>query len=129
MALENRKWIAQHIMLRDLLTQKWGQTFLITDFGYPRPCRFRKYQNLNRSPALVVPTFFKMWFKFIICGQNGPNLDKIGQNWPIFELFRQFFTFFSSWITPQTVLNEFNKKMRLFQKNRKIPLLFNFCQF
>jgi hypothetical protein len=31
----------------------------VTDFGYPRACRFRKYQNLNRSPGLLLPTFFK----------------------------------------------------------------------
>jgi hypothetical protein len=51
-----------HIMLRDLLTQKCSQKILVTDFGYPRACRFRKYQNLNRSPALVLPTFFKTGF-------------------------------------------------------------------
>jgi hypothetical protein len=50
-------------------------------------------------------------------GQNWPKLAKIGQNWPIFELFRQFFTFFMSWNTPETVLNEYNKKM------------VNFCHF
>jgi hypothetical protein len=33
--------------------------FEVTDFGYPRACRFRKYQNLNRSPCLLLPTFFK----------------------------------------------------------------------
>jgi hypothetical protein len=31
---------ALHIMLRDLLTQKYAQKFLVTDFGYPRACRF-----------------------------------------------------------------------------------------
>jgi hypothetical protein len=39
-----------HIMLRDLLTQKCVQNFLVTNFGYPRACRFRKHQILNRSP-------------------------------------------------------------------------------
>jgi hypothetical protein len=33
-----------HIMLRDLLTQKCVQKNLVTDFGYPRACRFRKHQ-------------------------------------------------------------------------------------
>jgi hypothetical protein len=31
----------------------------VTDFGYPRACRFRKYQIENRSPELTRPTFFK----------------------------------------------------------------------
>jgi hypothetical protein len=30
-----------HIMLRDLLTQKFVHKFLVTDFGYPRACVFR----------------------------------------------------------------------------------------
>jgi hypothetical protein len=30
-----------------------------TDFGYPRACRFRKYQKINRSSSLPLPTFFK----------------------------------------------------------------------
>jgi hypothetical protein len=38
-----------HIMLRDLLTQKCSQKKTVTDFGYPRACRFRKYQKINRS--------------------------------------------------------------------------------
>jgi hypothetical protein len=59
-------------MLRDLLTQKCAQKILVTDFGYPIACRFRKYPNLNRSPALVLPTFFKTWFL----------VHKIGKNWP-----------------------------------------------
>jgi hypothetical protein len=35
------------------------QTILVTDFGYPRACRFRKHQILNRSPELALPTFKK----------------------------------------------------------------------
>jgi hypothetical protein len=31
----------------------------VTDFGYPRACRFRKHQIENRSPDLHLPTFFK----------------------------------------------------------------------
>jgi hypothetical protein len=31
-----------HIMLRDLLTQKFVNKFFLTDFGYPRACGFRK---------------------------------------------------------------------------------------
>jgi hypothetical protein len=42
-----------------LVNPKVLATFLVTDFGYPRAYTFRKYQNLNRSPALVLPTFFK----------------------------------------------------------------------
>jgi hypothetical protein len=36
--------LVRHIMLRDLVTQKCSQNFLVTDFGYPRACRFRKHQ-------------------------------------------------------------------------------------
>jgi hypothetical protein len=36
-----------HIMLGDLLTQKCSQNFLVSDFRYPRACRFRKHQNLK----------------------------------------------------------------------------------
>jgi hypothetical protein len=31
----------------------------VTDFGYPRACRFRKHQIENRSPFLNLITFFK----------------------------------------------------------------------
>jgi hypothetical protein len=96
------------------------------DSGYPRACRFRKYQNLNRSLGLVLPTFFKTRFKFIKCGQNRPNLDKIGQNWPIFENFRQFFR---SWNTPETVLNEYNKKWDFFKKIERFHFWSIFANF
>jgi hypothetical protein len=33
---------------------------IVTIFGYPRACRFRKYQFENRSWELPLPTFFKM---------------------------------------------------------------------
>jgi hypothetical protein len=46
----------------------------VTDFGYPRACRFRKHQIENRSPDLPVPSFFKTWFKFI---KSGKNLEKM----------------------------------------------------
>jgi hypothetical protein len=46
-------------MLRDFLTQKCVQKFLVTDFGYPRACRFIKHQMLNRSPELPLPTIKK----------------------------------------------------------------------
>jgi hypothetical protein len=36
------------------------QNFLVTDFGYPRACRFRKHQILNRSPELPLPNVAKM---------------------------------------------------------------------
>jgi hypothetical protein len=32
---------------------------MVTIFGYPRACRFRKYQFENRSWELPLPTFFK----------------------------------------------------------------------
>jgi hypothetical protein len=37
-----------HIMLRDLLTQKFVNKFFLTDFGYPRACGFRKTKQTNR---------------------------------------------------------------------------------
>jgi hypothetical protein len=33
-----------HIMLRDLLTQMSVNKKTVTAFGYPRACRFRKYE-------------------------------------------------------------------------------------
>jgi hypothetical protein len=54
-------------MLRDLLTQKSVDQKTVTDFRYPRACRFRKYQIENRLWELPLPTFFKTWFKFIKC--------------------------------------------------------------
>jgi hypothetical protein len=32
---------------------------MVTIFGYPRACRFRKHQFENRSWLLPLPTFFK----------------------------------------------------------------------
>jgi hypothetical protein len=55
-----------HIMLRDLLTQKCAQIFWVTHFGYPRACRFRKYQ-IEKGP---LPTFFKTWLKLANTGKN-----------------------------------------------------------
>jgi hypothetical protein len=51
--------VIAHITLRDLLTQKCMHKKKVADFGYPRACRFRKNQILNRSPELGLPTFFK----------------------------------------------------------------------
>jgi hypothetical protein len=34
----------------------------VTDFGYPRACRIRKYQ-IDRLGQLPTPIFFKMWLK------------------------------------------------------------------
>jgi hypothetical protein len=41
---------ALHIMLRDLLTQKFVNKFLVTDFGYPRA------EKLNRQIDLGPPS-------------------------------------------------------------------------
>jgi hypothetical protein len=55
--------VVVHIMLRDLTLVnpklKCVQKILVSDFGYPRACRFRKHQIENRFPALALPTFFK----------------------------------------------------------------------
>jgi hypothetical protein len=48
-----------HIMLRDFLTQKSMHLKTVTDFRYPRACRFRKYQIENRLWELPLPTFLK----------------------------------------------------------------------
>jgi hypothetical protein len=53
--------IILHIMLRDLLTQKCVHKIKVTDFGYPRACRFRKYQIENRSPELFLFLFVEMY--------------------------------------------------------------------
>jgi hypothetical protein len=59
-----------YIMLRDLLTQKCGHKKMVTDFGYPRACRFRKHQIENRFQELHLPTFFKTWFSFHKIGKS-----------------------------------------------------------
>jgi hypothetical protein len=51
-----------HITLRDLLTQKCVHKKTVTDFRYPRACRFRKHQFKNRSPELALPTLKKPFF-------------------------------------------------------------------
>jgi hypothetical protein len=48
-----------HIMLRDFLTQKSMDLKTVTDFRYPRACRFRKDQIENRLWELPLPTFLK----------------------------------------------------------------------
>jgi hypothetical protein len=73
-------------MLRDLLTQRCVHKKKVTDFGYPKACRFRKHQILNRSPELALPTFKKRDFYFI-------NVAKIGKNGPKMEFF-EFFEIF-----------------------------------
>jgi hypothetical protein len=60
---------ACHIMLRDLLTQKCVQFFFVSDFGYPRACRFRKHQILNRSPELNCSNVFHDLKNVKIAGQ------------------------------------------------------------
>jgi hypothetical protein len=47
-----------HIMLSDLLTQKCARK-KVTDYKYPRACRFRKHQIKN-VPGLKI---HKMWLK------------------------------------------------------------------
>jgi hypothetical protein len=82
----------RHMMLRDLLTQKSMNKKTVTAFGYPRACRFRKYEILNRSSELQLPTFFKTWFYFIKYGWNWQKMTKNG----IFRFFEKvlFFTVF-----------------------------------
>jgi hypothetical protein len=56
-----------------LVNPKVLAKYPVTDFGYPRAFRIRKYQIvkfLNRSPELRLPTFLKRDFAFIKCGKN-----------------------------------------------------------
>jgi hypothetical protein len=76
--------LSSHIMLRDLLRQKSVQKILVTDFGYPRACRFRKHQILNRSPELPLPTFLKKRDFYFI---NVAKIGKNGQKMEIFDFF------------------------------------------
>jgi hypothetical protein len=46
-------------MLMDLLTRAVRAQKKVSDFGYPRACRFRKHQIENMFPELAVPTFSK----------------------------------------------------------------------
>jgi hypothetical protein len=50
----------------------------VTDFRYPRACRFRKHQILSRSPDLAQLYFIK-------CGSNWQKLTKNG----IFDFFEK----------------------------------------
>jgi hypothetical protein len=63
-----------HIMLRDLLTQKCLQKFLVTNFGYPRACRFRKHQILKIGRRSYLYQLFKNRDFYFI------NVAKIGKN-------------------------------------------------
>jgi hypothetical protein len=47
-------------MLRDLSTQKFAPK-KVTDFGYPRACRFRNHQIENRLPAKKLPKIDQKW--------------------------------------------------------------------
>jgi hypothetical protein len=51
----------------------------VSDFGYPRVCRFRKYQKINRSSSLPLPTFSKRDLYCIKCSKNWPKLTKNGK--------------------------------------------------
>jgi hypothetical protein len=65
-----------------LVNPKVRAKFLVTDFGYPRACRFRKHQILNRR-SLLYQLFKKRDFYFI-------NVAKIGKNGPKMEFFEFF---------------------------------------
>jgi hypothetical protein len=56
-----------HIMLRDLLTQKCLQKTTVTDFRYPRACRFRKTkQTYQFSPLNKLFSKCDLWQKLTI---------------------------------------------------------------
>jgi hypothetical protein len=69
--------------------------------------QFRKHQIENRFPELTLPTFFKMWFKFIKCVKNWQQLTDL-------QTFSAIFTFFRSWNTPDSY-RTITLKMRLFK--------------
>jgi hypothetical protein len=52
---ENSELNCAHLA-EGLVNPKVRAKILVTDFGYPRACRFRKHQILNRSPELPLPT-------------------------------------------------------------------------
>jgi hypothetical protein len=63
-----------HIMLRGHVNPKvLALLKKVTDFGYPRACRFRKHQIENKLWLLPLPNFFKM--------------AKIGKNFGYFHVF------------------------------------------
>jgi hypothetical protein len=54
------------------------QKILVTDFGYPRACRFRKHQILIGRRSYLYQLFKKRDFYFINVakiGKNGPKMD------------------------------------------------------
>jgi hypothetical protein len=102
---------------------------MVTIFGYPRACRFRKHQFENRSWLLPLPTFFKKWF-------NSENIAKIGQNWSklvIIDRFSNFFGLFSRFSGRGThqrrSYNEYSQKWDFFEKIKKIYFLSFFANF
>jgi hypothetical protein len=74
-------------MLRDLLTQKSVDQKTVTDFRYPRACRFRKYQIENRLWKLPRPNFSKR-------DLNSQNVAKNGQYRPKLTDFQTFCGYF-----------------------------------
>jgi hypothetical protein len=57
-------FFSSHIMLRDLVTQKSVDQKTVTDFRYPRACRFRKYQIENLSILVNFGQFWPILAKF-----------------------------------------------------------------
>jgi hypothetical protein len=80
----------------------------VTDFGYPRACRFRKHQIENRFTELALPTFFKTWFK------KNSLTD--------FQTFSAIFTLFRLWNTLDSFeqIQTFSKKSNHILWTKKI---------
>jgi hypothetical protein len=84
--------------------------------GCPRACRFRKYQNLNRSPGLALPTFFKTWF---LLYKMWLKLAKIDQKWNFSIFLKKSHFFLYSFKTVCGVFHDM-KNVKNCQKSLKI---------
>jgi hypothetical protein len=104
-----RKPYTKHIMLRDLLTQKYVQTFLVSDFGYPRACRFRIQKLKIGSRSLLYQLFSK----------------HVGNNRPIFELFRLFSHFWGRGTHTDCLRTNTVKKLFQIQAESSTTTLWN----
>jgi hypothetical protein len=108
------KLLWSHIMLRDLLTQKCEHKKTVTNFRYPRACRFRKTKQTNQFSSPPQPTFFKMWFL----------IDKI---WLKLAKMNWFSNFFANFSHVLSIKNHILKKVGA-GGGRKLICLFGFSE-
>jgi hypothetical protein len=83
--------------------------------------------KVNKTDNPFSPHHAEGFVKPKVRGQKKRYCFWIPVNWP--KLTLAYFTFFMSRNTSETFLKRIQIRMRLFQKNQKIPFLVIFCQF